>query len=85
MVSLSKNLVDLIWTDRPARPASKVFPLDTKYSGEHHLGKIARLREELRKGKYKLMVINMLDEIAWLLNLRGGDIEFNPGKLRVRT
>ena len=34
IVSLSKNLVDLVWTDRPPRPANKVFPLDTKYSGE---------------------------------------------------
>lgn len=78
IVALSKNLVDLVWTDRPARPASKVFPLDTKYSGEHHLEKIGRLRQELKKNGYKLMVVNMLDEVAWLFNLRGADIDYNP-------
>ena len=34
LVSLSQNLVDLVWTDRPARPTNKVFPLDVKYSGK---------------------------------------------------
>ena len=40
--------------------------------------KISRLREELKKKNYKAMVVSMLDEVAWLLNLRGSDIDFNP-------
>jgi len=80
LVSLDQNLVDIVWAqEKPARPKSKVFSLDTKYSGESSEGKIRRLREELTKKKVKAMVVNMLDEVAWLFNLRGADIDFNPG------
>jgi Xaa-Pro aminopeptidase len=48
-------------------------------SGEAHLDKISRLREELSKKKAKGIVVTMLDEIAWLFNLRGSDVEYNPG------
>ena len=48
-------------------------------TGESHLDKIQRLRTELSKKKCKAMVVTMLDEIAWLFNLRGSDIDFNPG------
>ncbi|TFK83165.1 Creatinase/aminopeptidase [Polyporus arcularius HHB13444] len=79
LVSLSKNLVDLVWgSDRPPRPASKVFPLDVKYSGETPTEKLKRVREELKKKDAKYMVVNMLDEVAWLYNLRGADIDYNP-------
>ncbi|KAF7797111.1 hypothetical protein EIP86_008303 [Pleurotus ostreatoroseus] len=78
LIPLTDNLVDKIWEDRPARPANKVFPLDIKYSGEPHVEKISRLREELKKKNYKAMVVSMLDEVAWLFNLRGADIDFNP-------
>jgi Xaa-Pro aminopeptidase len=79
LISLDKNLVDIVWgQDRPARPKSKVFPLEIKYSGVTSQDKIARIREELTKKKVKAVVVNMLDEVAWLFNLRGGDIDFNP-------
>ena len=48
-------------------------------AGESHLDKIRRLREELTKKKAAAMVVTMLDEVAWLFNLRGSDIDFNPG------
>lgn len=78
LVSLTENLVDKVWENRPARPANEVFPLDLKYSGEAHTEKIKRLQDELKKKKHKAMVVNMLDEVAWLFNLRGSDIAFNP-------
>ncbi|KAI0777354.1 Creatinase/aminopeptidase [Trametes elegans] len=78
LVSLPQNLVDLVWPDRPPRPANKVFPLDVKYSGQSHIDKLKRVREELRKKDTKAIVVNMLDEVAWLFNLRGSDIDFNP-------
>lgn len=43
------------------------------------MDKIAKVREELEKKKAKAIVVNMLDEIAWLFNIRGTDIDFNPG------
>lgn len=47
-------------------------------AGEPHTEKIKRLQEELKAKKYKAMVVNMLDEVTWLYNLRGSDIDFNP-------
>lgn len=51
----------------------------------HFLGlatkeKITALRKTLAEKKAAGMVISMLDEVAWLFNLRGSDIEYNPGK-----
>ncbi|EIW74358.1 Creatinase aminopeptidase [Coniophora puteana RWD-64-598 SS2] len=79
LVSLEKNLVDVVWgSERPARPQNKIFPLPDNYTGESLPDKLARLREELTKKNAKAMVINMLDEVAWLFNLRGADIDYNP-------
>ncbi|KAF8176460.1 Creatinase/Prolidase N-terminal domain-containing protein [Pholiota molesta] len=78
LVSLPYNPVDAIWEDRPTRPANEVFYLDEKYSGQSHSDKVAKVREELQKKNAKAIVVTMLDEIAWLFNLRGSDIDFNP-------
>ncbi|KAJ7199231.1 peptidase M24, structural domain-containing protein [Mycena pura] len=79
LVSFRKNPIDSIWADdRPPRPKSRVLPLDIKYSGESHLDKIKRLREVLSKKEAKALVVSMLDEVAWLFNLRGADIAYNP-------
>ena len=50
------------------------------YKGQSHADKIVQVREELEK-KAKAIVVMMLDEVAWLFNLRGSDIDFNPGEL----
>ncbi|KAH9849039.1 Creatinase/aminopeptidase [Lenzites betulinus] len=78
LVSLEHNLVDAVWSDRPPRPANKVFSLDVKFSGQSLQDKLANVREELQKKEAKAIVVNMLDEVAWLFNLRGSDIDFNP-------
>lgn len=78
LVSVETNLVDAIWNDRPPRPDNPVFHLDEKYSGKSPAVKIAAVREELEKKKYQAVVVTMLDEVAWLFNLRGSDIDFNP-------
>ncbi|KDQ60006.1 hypothetical protein JAAARDRAFT_711428 [Jaapia argillacea MUCL 33604] len=79
LVSLEQNLVDIVWgSERPSRPKSAVEPLDVKYAGQAHHDKIAKVREELEKKKVKALVVTMLDEVAWLFNLRGSDIDFNP-------
>ncbi|KAF8632157.1 hypothetical protein AX17_004898 [Amanita inopinata Kibby_2008] len=78
LVSVTPNLVDDIWHDRPARPKKSVFHLDIKYSGQSHTDKISKVREEMEKKKAKAVIATMLDEVAWLFNLRGSDIDFNP-------
>lgn len=50
-----------------------------QYLGESHTEKLKRIREELKKKETQSIVVSSLDEIAWLLNLRGSDIAYNPG------
>ncbi|KAJ1651781.1 hypothetical protein IWQ61_007735 [Dispira simplex] len=78
LVPVPENLVDRIWTDRPPMPHQEVFALSTKYSGQAHSEKIDNLRRSLRDNNAYGFVISALDEIAWLFNLRGSDIKFNP-------
>lgn len=78
LVGVDQNLVDRVWRDRPSRPAERVIVLPQKYAGKDFEEKIADLRKELDKKKTAGMVISMLDEIAWLFNLRGSDIPYNP-------
>ncbi|KAI9444117.1 Creatinase/aminopeptidase [Lactarius indigo] len=74
-----ENLVDLVWgSARPPRPKNPIFCLDTEYSGVDHATKLALVRQELEKQKARALVVAMLDEVAWLFNLRGADIDFNP-------
>ncbi|KAG1741526.1 peptidase M24, structural domain-containing protein [Suillus paluster] len=80
LVSLQQNPVDVVWgKDRPTRPQNSVFPLDVKYAaGETSQSKLKRLREEITKKNAVASVVTLLDEVAWLFNLRGTDIDFNP-------
>ncbi|KIX94283.1 uncharacterized protein Z520_09993 [Fonsecaea multimorphosa CBS 102226] len=78
LVGVSENLVDKIWDDRPPRPAEKVIVLSDKYAGKPYQQKLDDLRKELKKKKAVGMVVSMLDEVAWLFNLRGSDIPYNP-------
>ncbi|KAJ2359427.1 hypothetical protein IWW50_003904 [Coemansia erecta] len=79
LVALDDNLVDMVWGKaRPARPENAAFVHDLKYAGEAHGDKIARVRERLEREKVAGLVVTALDEIAWLFNLRGSDIDFNP-------
>jgi Xaa-Pro aminopeptidase len=74
-----ENLVDLAWdSEKPERPSEKAFVLDVKYAGKKFEEKLDDLRKELEKKKASGIVISMLDEIAWLFNLRGNDIPYNP-------
>ncbi len=74
------DLLTPIWNDenRPALPSGKVFVFDEQYCGESIQHKFARVRKELANNGCNAMMISALDEIAWLLNLRGSDIDFNP-------
>ena len=67
-----------IWEGRPQVPTGKAFMLPVEYSGESAASKISRLRAELERLGVDGMLVTMLDEIAWLTNLRGNDVEYNP-------
>lgn len=72
------DLIDSVWEDRPALASEKAFLLDVKYCGESFSSKLARLRERMEELNTTNHVITTLDDIAWLFNMRGGDIRFNP-------
>ena len=79
LVAVDENLVDLVWgSDRPAKPNQQVMLLDQKFAGKPMKAKLEELRKELEKKKSSGFVVSMLDEIAWLFNLRGNDIPYNP-------
>ncbi|KJZ20510.1 aminopeptidase P family protein [Loktanella sp. S4079] len=69
------NLVDAIWHDQPAPPAAPFTVQPIAYAGETHAEKRARIAKTL---KADAAVITLPDSIAWLLNIRGTDIERNP-------
>ncbi len=72
------DLVDLIWTDRPAMSEQPVFLLEEKYSGESTASKVKRLRESMKESGATVHLLTTLDDIAWLLNLRGRDVSYSP-------
>ena len=78
----SVDLIKPIWTEgRPAIPQDKLYPYSADFAGEAVDSKLARIRQivngKCQSGKWSL-IISALDEIAWLLNIRGNDVEFNP-------
>ena len=77
--SVAENLVDTVWgKDRPSRPMERVIVLDEKYAGKSFKDKVEDVRKELEKQKKQGLILTMLDEIAWLFNLRGNDVHCNP-------
>ena len=79
LLPVTENLVDLVWgTVRPSRTSEPVKLLSAEFSGKDTKTKLAEMREELKKKKSPGFVVSMLDEIAWLFNLRGSDIPYNP-------
>ncbi|CEP80348.1 aminopeptidase P family protein [Paraclostridium sordellii] len=72
------DLVGMIWNDRPALSTAKAFLLDVKYAGETFSSKLNRVRESMKEKNANIHVITTLDDIAWLFNIRGGDVKFNP-------
>lgn len=73
-----EDLLSFIWKDRPSLPTENIFVLDTKYSGEDATSKIERVRKKLIKYQVDKFVLTSLDDIAWLLNIRGNDVVNNP-------
>ena len=69
---------DQIWTDRPGIPDNPVEIHPLEYAGETARSKIERIREALKSKRADATVISMLDEVAWTLNLRGTDVDYNP-------
>ena len=72
------DLVDAIWTERPAISKEPVWEVDIQYAGLAREKKLALVREKMQKENADYLLLTALDEIAWLLNLRGNDIAYTP-------
>lgn len=72
------DLLGEIWIDRPALPSSPVYLLEEKYAGEPVRSKIAAIQNTLKEHGADYCLFSCLDEIAWLFNIRGHDIAYNP-------
>ena len=72
------DLVSELWTDRPPFPAAPVWALPTVYTGKSRSEKLAELRRAMADAGADCHLLAALDDIAWLFNLRGGDVPYNP-------
>ena len=77
-VNYQVDLIDEIWEDRPALSMEPAWALHEKYAGKTAEEKLKELRAEMKKEHTDMYVLTSLDDIAWLLNIRGNDIAYNP-------
>jgi len=75
---VDEDLIDRIWKDRPARPCSQVILHDVRFAGESREIKLERVAHEMKTMGVNYYIISGLDDIAWLLNIRGRDVACNP-------
>lgn len=78
LVCSKMDLVDLIWKNRPLLSKEAVMVLDLKYAGVSREEKIAAIRQKMKEEGADYFLLTSLDDIAWLLNIRGNDVKCNP-------
>ena len=77
-ICAQEDLVGMIWEDRPALPTEKGFFLEEKYSGKSTKDKLADIRNVMKEHKATHHIVTSLDDIAWIMNMRGWDISCFP-------
>jgi len=77
-VCYDKDLADLVWTDRPKLPCHPVIVLKEAICGETAGEKLSRVRDKMKEQKAEGHFLGKLDDLMWLLNIRGRDIACNP-------
>jgi Xaa-Pro aminopeptidase len=78
LIPLSTNLVDVVWESRPTAPAQPIYALPDEMTGRSVVDKLAAVREQMEQAGADVLILTKLDEIAWLTNLRGSDVDYNP-------
>jgi Xaa-Pro aminopeptidase len=78
LVPVENNPIDAAWQDRPKPPSAPVVPHGLEFAGRSAQDKINDVQEVLRQDKADAVLLTMLDSIAWLFNIRGGDIKHTP-------
>lgn len=77
-ISTDKDLVESIRKDTPEIPRTPFFVMPIEYAGISAKDKVQKLRAKLQENGANAIIINMLDELAWLFNIRGNDVAYNP-------
>lgn len=77
-LDVSRDIADAVWTGRPALPQETVFPHDAAFVSETAAAKLARVRAAMKEQGAAWHLISSLDDTAWLTNLRGSDVPYNP-------
>lgn len=77
-IDFNCDLIGDMWTDRPALPSSMAFDHPVEFSGKERSLKIAGVREQMKKEKVNYHLLTSIDDIMWLLNIRGRDVPFTP-------
>lgn len=77
-IDYEHDLAGEVWADRPALSAEPVILLGENYTGKSRADKLSDMRKIMEEKKADYFVLTSLDDIAWLLNIRGGDVECNP-------
>ena len=77
-IKYNLDLVNDIWKDRPSLSKKKGFELQLQYAGETRRSKLEHIQQSLEKEDMTLNLISSLDDIMWILNLRGDDVLYNP-------
>ena len=77
-IAAKEDLAGIIWKERPPFPKHPAFLLGEEYAGEDTESKLKRVREKMKEHKADVHILTSLYDIAWLLNIRGGDIAHVP-------
>ncbi|KAK9367821.1 peptidase M24, structural domain-containing protein [Lipomyces kononenkoae] len=79
LIGMDLNLIDSVWGEKqPERPKEALRILGLEFAGKSFADKLVEIRKDIEKNKGCGLIVSMLDEIAWLFNLRGNDIPYNP-------
>jgi Xaa-Pro aminopeptidase len=75
---VSIDLPAMVWTERPGLPLQPFYAFNVKYAGKSAVEKLNLVRAEMKKVRADVFVISALDDIGWLFNIRGNDVNYNP-------
>ena len=78
LVACADNPIDAVWTDQPPAPLAPAVPHDLRYAGEDSAAKRTRIARELASTGTDAAVLTLPESVAWLLNMRGGDVPHTP-------
>lgn len=78
LVPVEPNLIDLVWTDKKPPVSNPIVPLELTFAGKSISQKLKEIRTQMKDANASILVLTALDDVAWFLNLRGSDVQYNP-------